>query len=895
MIAVVFQPGLLGIILALTPWRAMFAVLLVLGLLGVLVAHRRRVLQLLAQRRNLRSYLCPSTARLQEFLEGRLAEHSQAGLADHMERCAKCQQRVEILEASQDAWSGMARQLRQPPPAPEPALKVVMDKLKGEVNMAETTDLPQADDDLSLTFLTPSDQPGHLGRLGPYEILEVIGRGGMGIVLKAFDPSLQRVVAIKVLAPHLATSGTARRRFIREAQAAAAVSHDHVITIHAVEENHRPPYLVMQYIAGMSLQQRLDQAGPLGLKEVLRIAMQTAAGLAAAHAQGLIHRDIKPANILLENGLDRVKITDFGLARAADDASVTQSGFVPGTPQYMAPEQARGEPLDHRADLFSLGSTLYAMCTGRPPFRASSTLAVLRRVADDTPRPIKELNPDIPTWLAAIIEKLHAKHPANRFQSAAELAELLGRHLAQLQQPSWVPPTAPPVDKAPAAPAHGNGPLTSLTICPSCSCQLHVPEKMVGKLVNCPQCSKPFRVEDTSEELYIVRMDASGRAEPHPVPVAAPRPAKPRRKMRRWIWILGGVAALILLAMLFATVRTKASRARVEAERAAFLHSASRAPAAGKPWGLDWFPADATCYGAIDFRSFRQLPPNDELIHTLRLKNWFTEVTRLLTVDHLAIRKIDRASFAYSADPLESENARVFVRLTGQLDRRQLELLCRQVLPNAVVQKRQDTVLFTSPKTAWGVALIGKNDLLLARYQGGDAKTNQKLGLLDQALHVRAGREPGLRPLTSPPGGLGQPSLGALVEGQVPDSITERPEVRKWFPVMPGSVSLTVTREGPQTKLQWVLSPVQAGEERALLDHSNRLKQQAAQSLAAFLAQLPESRTNSKLSQSLARINLFLFTPGGFGGPTSTLSVGGKWTLSPEELQGFTNLLKYLP
>src|SRR5581483_6609315 len=140
---------------------------------------------------------------------------------------------------------------------------------------------------------------------------------------------------------------------------------------------------------GMSLQERLDQGGPLELEAILRIGMQTAAGLAAAHAQGLIHRDVKPANILLEGGMERVKITDFGLARAADDASLSQSGVVAGTPHYMAPEQARGEALDHRADLFSLGSVLYAMCTGRPPFRAATSLAVLRRVADEPPRPVQ--------------------------------------------------------------------------------------------------------------------------------------------------------------------------------------------------------------------------------------------------------------------------------------------------------------------------------------------------------------------------------------------------------------------------------------------------------------------------------------------------------------------------
>jgi WD40 repeat protein len=246
----------------------------------------------------------------------------------------------------------------------------------------------------------------------------------------------------------------ARKRFIREAQAAAAVRNEHVIDIHAVEEANERPYLVMEYVSGISLQERLDRSGPLQLKEILRIGIQTAAGLAAAHAHGLIHRDVKPANILLENGVERVKLTDFGLAWAVDDASLTQSGVVAGTPQYMAPEQARGEPADHRADLFSLGSVLYAMGTGRPPFRASGSMAVLKRVCEDTPRPIQEINPEVPAWLAALIARLHAKDPAERFPSAAAVGEVLSRHLAHLQQPALGTMT----DWMPSAPRRTGGP-----------------------------------------------------------------------------------------------------------------------------------------------------------------------------------------------------------------------------------------------------------------------------------------------------------------------------------------------------------------------------------------------------------------------------------------------------
>jgi WD40 repeat protein len=288
--------------------------------------------------------------------------------------------------------------------------------------------------DLVLPFLAPPKAPGSLGRLGHYEAMDVVGKGGMGVVLRAFDEKLHRVVAIKVLAAHLSNSATARQRFVREARAAAAVSHENVIAIHAVEDDGPVPFIVMQFVSGQTLQQKLDRTGPPPLREVLRIGLQIAEGLAAAHKQGLIHRDIKPANILLENGIERVRITDFGLARATDDASLTQSGMIAGTPQYMSPEQAECKPVDQRSDLFSLGGVLYTLCTGHAPFRGPSTIAVLKRVCEETPPPIRELNPEVPAWLETLIARLHAKEPAKRFQNAAEVARLLTTQLAQLQQ-----------------------------------------------------------------------------------------------------------------------------------------------------------------------------------------------------------------------------------------------------------------------------------------------------------------------------------------------------------------------------------------------------------------------------------------------------------------------------
>ena len=322
------------------------------------------------------------------------------------------------------------------------------------------------EDELSLDFLDPCDNPECLGRLGQYVILDVIGRGGMGVVLKAQDTKLNRVVAIKVLAPETASNPTARKRFLREAQAAAAVSHDHVVTIHGVEDAERVPFLVMECIDGQSLQQKIEQDGSLEIKEILRVGMQTASGLAASHKQGLVHRDIKPSNILLENGIERVRITDFGLARAIDDIGITQLGRITGTPEYMSPEQALGQVADHRADLFSLGSVLYTMCTGRSAFRADSSVAVLRRVCDDTPRSIRDVNPDIPRWLEELVERLLEKNPEDRFQSAEEVSEFLEQHLAHLQSPSdTLPPKLLPASER--RPASGRKPGTQASGVPS--------------------------------------------------------------------------------------------------------------------------------------------------------------------------------------------------------------------------------------------------------------------------------------------------------------------------------------------------------------------------------------------------------------------------------------------
>lgn len=354
-----------------------------------------------------------------------------ANIAAHVESCDVCQHRLRNLVAS-DEVEAEARQLLSG--HSHGSGNSTESNGTGFTDRAVDRSSSQHEIDSVRRSLGPPSHPEMLGRLGRYEIEREVGSGGMGVVFKGWDTELNRPVAIKVLAQHLARSGAARQRFGRESRAAAAVVHEHVVAIHNVESDGETPFLVMQYVAGESLQARVDRVGPLGLSEVLRIGIQTASGLAAAHEQGIVHRDVKPANILLEQGVERVLLTDFGLARTVDDASLTQTGIVAGTPQYMSPEQANGSSSDHRSDLFSLGSVLYFISTGHPPFRAERAMGILHRICHDLQRPAWQVNSGISDDLSDIIDRLLEKRPNRRFASAAAVREAMIRLLNATQQ-----------------------------------------------------------------------------------------------------------------------------------------------------------------------------------------------------------------------------------------------------------------------------------------------------------------------------------------------------------------------------------------------------------------------------------------------------------------------------
>lgn len=367
-------------------------------------------------------------------LEKLLAEAGEGDVAvremtDHVACCPTCQSRLSKLAAGDDWWNEARESLSS---GAEFAWTPDATWSTGEVPRQPLD--REARDSAVRKLLSPPSHPELLGRLGRYDVERVIGSGGMGVVLKAHDSELNRPVAVKMLASHLAHVGAARERFAREGRAAAAVVHEHVVSIYNVESEGEAPFLVMQYVPGRSLQARVDADGPLAVEEILRIGMQAASGLAAAHAQGLVHRDVKPANILLEESVERAVLTDFGLARTIDDASLTHTGLLAGTPHYMSPEQASGAAIDHRSDLFSLGAVLYFMATGHPPFRADGALAVLHRICREEPRPVWQTNKDVPDDLSNLIDSLLEKKPGRRPASAADVSTRLSALLSRFQQ-----------------------------------------------------------------------------------------------------------------------------------------------------------------------------------------------------------------------------------------------------------------------------------------------------------------------------------------------------------------------------------------------------------------------------------------------------------------------------
>ena len=378
---------------------------------------------------------CPALEVLERVAAADASGDEEAAVRRHLTACGPCRERFERL-------LGTTEQYFAAPAAPGSGLEVSekdLSEIRARcvpigVHAESRGDHVEFPDGLRLA---PPRTPPYIARLGPFDVVSIRGKGGMGIVLKAFDPSLQRDVALKVMRPSLARDEVARGRFLREARTAARLHHPNIVTVHSVSQDHDPPFLVMQYVHGKALSSVLAIEGALEPARAATVARQVLEALDHAHGQGVIHRDVKPANVLLEGPGGTVKLVDFGLARAlADTARFTADGVAMGTPWYMSPEQAAGTSSpDARSDLFSAGVALFEMLTGVVPFLGSDPLQVIFRICTETAPDPRTLVPAVPAELAAVVNRALSREPSGRYGSAAEFIAALD---------AWLPAPAPP-------------------------------------------------------------------------------------------------------------------------------------------------------------------------------------------------------------------------------------------------------------------------------------------------------------------------------------------------------------------------------------------------------------------------------------------------------------------
>jgi serine/threonine protein kinase len=384
------------------------------------------------RRRPVRTQTAAKDERLLDFLAGRSSEDQIQVLAQQLEQSHELRDALEQLDGSR-RFAIIAKELSQSQSHPSIPLKSAIEQLKDELASSQTglpSDRhPSASESKShqsgLRWSEAEVAIAETLREHGIELRQAIGRGGMGVVYEAFDTRLQRSVAIKSLQPLRAASDEARQRLWSEAQAAARLQHENIVTIHAILETDHAPLLVQQFVRGLSLQRRIDLGQSFAADELVHLAIQLTRGLATAHAAGIIHRDLKPDNILIEEGTGLAKIADFGLAKIQHQNSVTSEGMIAGTPAYMSPEQTRGDPLDPRSDLFSLGACLHAAANLHCPFPGDNPYVVMDGVRNRMPPSLLSTRSDLPKPFAMAVDRLLAKNPAARFASANEFLRIL--------------------------------------------------------------------------------------------------------------------------------------------------------------------------------------------------------------------------------------------------------------------------------------------------------------------------------------------------------------------------------------------------------------------------------------------------------------------------------------